>query len=757
MSAADSTSKPLALPPASAPALADSTLVRSSFLVPTAALPGGEQGPSLPSAVAGTPTMSALWQALRRRWPVALGAALLAAFLAVTAIFILMPAKYTAQVRLHIASRGDARLFSEGGEEPEFVFYKANMAAMVKSQMVLVAALNQKTSTGQDVKDLNLVRENGVEWLETGIKTDFLIGPEILKVQLSADRGDEVAELLNGVAKAFVEENVQKDNQRRENRIRDLRENLGKMEVELNKLRQQLRGREKSLEIPDKDTRLAQYNAALVQQNKASENLAINRSLQIKHKEELETAQDRLKKIAGVVITSEKINEAFSKDFRTQGIFEELKKVEKEIIDTRTAGREPFITGTLRNLDFKKQDILKRLGEVKEQLRPEFEKAARSKIADDLNEAVVKAQDNLNTAQKQEPGLRTELQKAEETVRSLAPAAPLPLDVVNLQQKINNMEISMGQVAQTIQRLGAEVSNPRVSILQPASEPKNKDYSRQTKLAGAGGFGMFFLALFGVAFLEFRSRKISGADEVSHGLGLNLVGSLPAMPSPSRKGSAGTALQTTAWQTQLHEAIDGIRTMLLHASRTENLRVIMVTSASGGEGKTSLATQLAASLARSWRKTLLIDGDLRNPGAHKVFELTQEPGFSEVLRNEISLTDAIKPTSLGRLWVMPAGNYDSHAVQALAQDNMRTLFEQLKQQYDFIIVDSCPVLPVADSLLLGQHVDGVLFSVLRDISRAPAIYAAQQKLNNLGVRILGAVMIGAKNDVGTTGYPHSGS
>ena len=100
---------------------------------------------------------------------------------------------------------------------------------------------------------------------------------------------------------------------------------------------------------------------------------------------------------------------------------------------------------------------------------------------------------------------------------------------------------------------------------------------------------------------------------------------------------------------------------------------------------------------------------------------------------------------------------ETDAVQALAQDSMRSLFEQLKQQYDFIIVDSCPVLPVADALLLGQHVDGVIFSILRDVSRTPAVYAAQQKISSLAIRILGAVMIGASSDVGSAGYAYAGS
>jgi polysaccharide biosynthesis transport protein len=206
------------------------------------------------------------------------------------------------------------------------------------------------------------------------------------------------------------------------------------------------------------------------------------------------------------------------------------------------------------------------------------------------------------------------------------------------------------------------------------------------------------------------------------------------------------------WTNELNEAIDAVRTLLLHAARSEGLRVVMVTSADSGEGKTTLASQLAASLARAWRRTLLVDGDLRNPASHKLFDLPGEPGFSEVLRGEIQVADAIRATALSRLWLLPGGTWDQHAQQALAQDELRTVFDQLKQQYDFIIVDSPPVLPVADSLLLGQHVNGVLFSILRDVSRAPAVYAAQQKLQPLGIQILGAVMVGATTDLGRSQY-----
>jgi capsular exopolysaccharide synthesis family protein len=227
---------------------------------------------------------------------------------------------------------------------------------------------------------------------------------------------------------------------------------------------------------------------------------------------------------------------------------------------------------------------------------------------------------------------------------------------------------------------------------------------------------------------------------VARGLWLNVIGTVPSLATGgNRKGEIA----------RLQESVDAIRTVLLHQSRQQPLHVVMVTSASSREGKTTLATQLAASLARAWKRTLVIDADMRHPSAHSVFDAPAEPGLAEVLRGEVDVAGAIRATPHGRLWLLPAGNGDAHAFQALAQDSVRTLLEQLKQQYDFIVIDTPPVLPVTDPMLVGQHVDGVLFAILKDVSRAPAIYAAQQKLAPLGVRTLGAVVLGADSEFAT--------
>ena len=138
----------------------------------------------------------------------------------------------------------------------------------------------------------------------------------------------------------------------------------------------------------------------------------------------------------------------------------------------------------------------------------------------------------------------------------------------------------------------------------------------------------------------------------------------------------------------------------------------------------------------------------------KIFDVPLEPGFSELLRGEANLAEVTCPTQAGELHIIPAGRGDAEAVQALARGVPQQLFEEMKRQYDFIVVDSPPVLPVVDTLVLSQHVDVVLFSILCDVSRMPAVEQACERLTSLGVRILGAVVAGTPGEPYRAGYDY---
>ncbi len=117
-----------------------------------------------------------------------------------------------------------------------------------------------------------------------------------------------------------------------------------------------------------------------------------------------------------------------------------------------------------------------------------------------------------------------------------------------------------------------------------------------------------------------------------------------------------------------------------------------------------------------------------------------------MLRDEVDILEIAQPTLAKDLWLVPAGVSDRETIQALALKDLRAMFDRLKEHFDFIVIDSSPVLPVADALLIGQHVDGVIFSVMRDVSRLSKIHAAYERLSSLGIRMLGAIVTGEQSD-----------
>jgi capsular exopolysaccharide synthesis family protein len=275
--------------------------------------------------------------------------------------------------------------------------------------------------------------------------------------------------------------------------------------------------------------------------------------------------------------------------------------------------------------------------------------------------------------------------------------------------------------------------------------------NKKVLFSAVGGGATFLCVVLVVAFMEWRTRRVDGVDQVVNELGMRVIGTVPAFPNRANVKAAVEAGGAN-WRFVLNESINSTRTMLLHTARTQSMQVVMVTSATQGEGKTSLASQLATSMATAGMRTLLVDCDLRNPSVQKLFELPLAPGVSEVLRQEVDVSEAVQATAVPNLWVIPAGQCSAATIAALAQGQMETLFNRLRGSFDFILVDSCPVLPVADALLIGQHVDGVVFSIMQDISQLPKVMTALAKLAQLNIPLVGAVVNGIKQDVASYGY-----
>lgn len=200
------------------------------------------------------------------------------------------------------------------------------------------------------------------------------------------------------------------------------------------------------------------------------------------------------------------------------------------------------------------------------------------------------------------------------------------------------------------------------------------------------------------------------------------------------------------------EAYRTIRTNLQFAGVAENTQVILITSSQSGEGKTSLASNLALVTAQAGQRVLLIDADMRKPQVHHRFQISNLDGLSSVLIRERTLKDVVVAAQTPNLYLMPSGPIPPNPSEMLSSRSMRELVESCRKEFDYIFIDSSPVLAVADALVLTGISDGTLFVVdARQTNRNMARQAVRA-LQQVKARILGVVLNRVTKDSGDTYY-----
>ena len=188
------------------------------------------------------------------------------------------------------------------------------------------------------------------------------------------------------------------------------------------------------------------------------------------------------------------------------------------------------------------------------------------------------------------------------------------------------------------------------------------------------------------------------------------------------------------------EAFRTLRTSLLLNPSGTIPRVVLITSAVGTEGKTTTAVNTAAALATCGVRILLIDGDLRLPRCHEALGVAAGPGLGDYLQWQRPDTEVIRPTRVENLFLLAAGGFVRNPTELLASWRMWKLVERVRNEFDFVVIDSPPLLAVSDGLLLANLADGVILVADRGRSRRDHVRVAMQKLLQTGVVPLGTVL-----------------
>jgi capsular exopolysaccharide synthesis family protein len=267
-------------------------------------------------------------------------------------------------------------------------------------------------------------------------------------------------------------------------------------------------------------------------------------------------------------------------------------------------------------------------------------------------------------------------------------------------------------------------------------------------LAGIGGLaaGLCLAYLAEVSDKSFRTPA-----EIRRRLGLPVIGHIPYY-APDEKASKQVAagepvvdpMLCTHYQSNSvsSEAFRSVRTALYFNTHGVGHQVIQVTSPNVSDGKTTLAANLAVSIAQSGKRSIMIDGDCRRPRIHKIFSVPADTGLATVIAGQTDLASAIRPTAIPNLSVLPCGPRPANPAELLTSPRFKELLDVIRSQYDFVIIDTPPLLVVTDPCVVAPRVDGVILAIRVTKNGRPFAERSKEILNSLGANVLGVVVNG---------------
>lgn len=271
------------------------------------------------------------------------------------------------------------------------------------------------------------------------------------------------------------------------------------------------------------------------------------------------------------------------------------------------------------------------------------------------------------------------------------------------------------------------------SVVKAADLPTDPVEPRPLRSAVLAAFVGLLLGL-GAAFLiDYLDDSLRRAEDVEAATGLPVLGVVPIEPPPDNRPIAISEPYEFAV-----EVYRGLRSSVQFLGLDKPLKTIQVTSSLPGEGKTTTATNLAVVLAQAGHHVVLIDADLRKPRVHEVFSVPVRPGLTETLVAGESVDMVL--VDFDRLRVIAAGSLVPNPSEMLSSGRFKSLVRQLADRYDYVVIDSPPVLPVSDALAVSTTVDGVLVVGQAGRTSNRTLESCLGKLEQVGAPVFGIVL-----------------
>lgn len=675
------------------------------------------------------------WHSFRRRWLPATALALALASIAGILTWVFLPKGFESVAWLRV--RDKSGMFGVGGgrDNAEYEAYRKTQVQLIKSPFVLTSALRRPGISS--LSTLN-AQDDPVGYLMRNIQVSAPMESEVVQVRMRGEDAKEVTQIVNSVAQAYLSDVVNKEKSERLNRRdtleRKYKENMAEVRSSLdtyNNLAKTL-GTADTAEVATQRSLLLDHLSTLrAQLNQTQRDLTL-----IDAELAIMDAKDRGEISLEQSVPEETVDAMLLRDPQFAEFRERLSAIEESMAyqaeRSARGGNDPAV----KRLEAMRNAMMRRLEDRKEELRPQI---VGQLAMDSTNRRTGAAAESPVVLRMRREILAQQLEqttkdfdKVASEVKTLGAANA---DLMARKQEIEQLMKVTDQMGVQLNATEIDVNMPnRVELIEEASVPEGSDELFRSMLSALAALGGLVLGGGSVVLFEYLRDRVSIPEEVSQRVGLRVIGTVPQISRSRKRANDG----------HVAECVDGIRAVISQTGR-EAPKVILVTSAVEHEGKTTFAAQLAASLARSGKRTLLLDGDLRHPNAHLALGLDLRAGLPELLRGEISPDEAVQPTAIDGLFAVTGGVCDYAAITALSRPETAALIKSLRDSFDHVVIDAGPVLAFADVLLLGQLSDLAIVATMRDVSRMPQVTSAVDRLRSVGIRVLGTVVNGVSD------------
>ena len=429
-----------------------------------------------------------------------------------------------------------------------------------------------------------------------------------------------------------------------------------------------------------------------------------------------------------------------------------------------------------------REDYLKlsrEYAKMQEQFQPEYPEMQRLKAELDTAQELLKneteglikaAYSEYQGALKKETSLKRLFEEQKDEAFRLNSNAilynSLKIEIENKKNLLESLLKRQSETGVSARLRGLRTSNIRVVDradlpISPSSPKKLRNLLLAFFLGLFGGVGLAFV-------MEYLDNTVKSAEEVGRYTGLPTLGVVPVFGKDSSQGygyyythgqkksedkdkgrgkKAGSEKPQNielivhfAPESAFAETYRSLRTALLLSSPQSSLKAVMVTSPLPEEGKSATISNLAVSLSQTGKKILLIDADLRRPKQHQIFKMKNHEGLTSYLALDLPLEKLIKPTIVPSLYLINSGPIPPNPAELLGSDKMAKLLSLLRNQFDFILIDTPPILTVTDAQIVGKLVDGLVLVVHTGKTPCDALVRTRELIDLLKLRTFGVVV-----------------